>query len=59
MIEEINLRGRAIHVQVDEIFGLGRKVRQAGHRGVHLGGGGGLGHGALAEELREGDAAHL
>jgi hypothetical protein len=57
MIEEINLRRRTVHVEINEPLRLGGKMRQAGQCRMHITRG--LGHGALAEELRDGDAAQL
>ena len=60
LIEEINLRRRAVHVQINEVLRLGREVWQPGQGGMHLTGrrrGGS--QGPLAKELGQCNAAHL
>ena len=62
MIEEINLRRRTIHVQVNQPLSLGRKMRQVGQGRMHVLTGPGPGLGApraLAEHGGQRDAAHL
>ena len=60
VIEEINLRRRAVHVQVNEVLRLGREVWQPGQGGMHLTGRRRVGsQGPLAKELGQRNAAHL
>ena len=53
VVEELELRGRAGHEEVDDRFGLGRMVRQAGD--LARAGGGEAAHGAVGHEGSQGD----
>ena len=62
MIEEINLRRRTIHVQVNQPLSLGRKMRQVGQGRMHVLTGPGprlSAQRALAEHGGQRDATHL
>ena len=39
VVPQIKLRGRTVHVQVDQALGLRRKMRQPGQRWLHQRGG--------------------
>ena len=60
VIEEIDLRRSPVHVQVNQPLGLGRKVRQAGQRRMHVTRRGVLRpEHSLAEHGSQRNAAHL
>ena len=60
MIEEINLRRRAVHVKVNQPLSLGRKMRQVGQGRMHVLTGPGLGTPrALTKHGGQRDTAHL